>query len=78
MDVAKRGIIFALSAIASMFVMQRKYDDSLKIVCNAFSTTNCFAPLTVVIPDNFGIMEGLMGQAITATQKTVDITFGKL
>ena len=37
-------------------------------------TTNCLAPLSKVINDKFGIIEGLMStvHATTATQKTVD------
>lgn len=51
-----------------------KYTKDMTVVSNASCTTNCLAPLSKVIHDNFGIAEGLMTtvHAVTATQKTVD------
>jgi len=50
------------------------YKKDMKVVSNASCTTNCLAPLTKVINDKFGIVEGLMTtvHSTTATQKTVD------
>lgn len=51
-----------------------KYTSDMKVVSNASCTTNCLAPLTKVLQDNYGIVEGLMTNvhSTTATQKTVD------
>lgn len=59
-----------------MFVMgvnHNKYSGQ-NIVSNASCTTNCLAPLLMVVNKNFGIVEALMTtiHATTATQKTVD------
>lgn len=58
-----------------MGVNEDKYNPKKDfIVSNASCTTNCLAPITKVIMDEFGIDEGLMTtiHAVTATQPTVD------
>ena len=56
-----------------------KYTKDMKVVSNASCTTNCLAPLTKVINDKFGIVEGLMTtvHSTTNTQKTVDAPSSK-
>ncbi len=76
---AKRVIISApAKGEIPTFVMgvnEKAYNPSKDIiVSNASCTTNCLAPITKVLLDNFGIEEGLMTtvHSVTATQPTVD------
>merc|ERR1712102_188561 len=57
-----------------MGVNHKDYKSSDTVVSNASCTTNCLAPLTKVVNDKFGLLEGLMTtvHAMTATQLTVD------
>jgi len=57
-----------------MGVNHKDYKSSDTVVSNASCTTNCLAPLTKVVHEKFGIIEGLMTtvHAMTATQLTVD------
>lgn len=58
-----------------MGVNEKEYNPSKDfIVSNASCTTNCLAPLTKVLLDNFGIEEGLMTtvHSLTSSQPTVD------
>jgi glyceraldehyde 3-phosphate dehydrogenase len=45
-----------------------KYDGSQNIISNASCTTNCLAPLTKVLQDEFGIVKGLMTTIHAYTQ----------
>ena len=74
---AKKVVISAPSKDAPMFVMGVNHKDvktTDTIVSNASCTTNCLAPLTKIIDDEYEIIEGLMTtvHATTATQLTVD------
>jgi len=56
-------------------VNHEQYDPAKdQIISNASCTTNCLAPITKVILDEFGLEEGLMTtvHAVTATQPTQD------
>ena len=57
-----------------MGVNENDLQASDTIISNASCTTNCLAPITKIILENFGIEEGLMTtvHSYTATQKTVD------
>lgn len=76
---AKRVIISApAKGEAPTFVMgvnEKNYNPAKDfIVSNASCTTNCLAPLTKILLDQFGIEEGLMTtvHSLTASQATVD------
>ena len=74
---AKKVVISAPSKDAPMFVMGVNHKDvktTDTIVSNASCTTNCLAPLTKIIDDEYEIIEGLMTtvHATTATHLTVD------
>ena len=55
-------------------VNHNEYKPEYNVVSNASCTTNCLAPLSKVLEDNWGIEEGLMStiHAATAKQKVVD------
>ncbi|HPD87497.1 MAG TPA: type I glyceraldehyde-3-phosphate dehydrogenase, partial [Proteiniphilum sp.] len=55
-------------------VNEKTYTKGEQFVSNASCTTNCLAPITKVLNDKFGVLEGLMTtvHSTTATQKTVD------
>ena len=74
---AKRVVMSAPSKDDTpMFVygVNHKTYAGQSIISNASCTTNCLAPLTKVLNDNFGVVNGLMTtvHSTTATQKTVD------
>ena len=74
---AKKVIISAPSKDAPMFVKGVNHTEltkDIKIFSNASCTTNCLAPISKVLHDNFGIVEGLMTtiHAATSTQKVID------
>ena len=74
---AKKVIMSAPSKDSTpMFVygVNHKTYAGQDIISNASCTTNCLAPITKVLNDNFGVVRGLMTtvHAATATQKTVD------
>ena len=67
----------APSSDAPMIVMgvnEDTYDPSMNVVSNASCTTNCLAPVTKVIHDNFTIVAGIMTtvHSFTNDQKNLD------
>ncbi len=76
-DSVKKVIITAPSSDAQMIVMgvnQEAYDPSQPVVSNASCTTNCLAPVTKVIHDNFTIEAAAMTtvHAFTNDQNNLD------
>ena len=74
---AKKVVISAPSPDAPMYVMgvnEETMTAEETIISNASCTTNCLAPITKVIHDNFGVVEGLMTtiHAATSGQDAVD------
>ena len=57
-----------------MGVNHNTYTSDIDVVSNASCTTNCLAPLTKVVFDNWGVKQGLMAtiHASTSKQKVVD------
>ncbi len=79
---AKRVVMSAPSKDDTpMFVMGVNHNEykGEQFVSNASCTTNCLAPITKVLNDAFGLVEGLMTtvHATTNTQKTVDAPSAK-
>ena len=60
-------------------VNHRTYSPDLEVISNASCTTNCLAPLSKVINDNFGIERALMStiHSSTSKQKPVDSNGGR-
>ena len=74
---AKKVVISAPSKDANMYVMgvnENTMTAEETVVSNASCTTNCLAPITKVINENFGVVEGLMTtiHAATSGQDAVD------
>lgn len=74
---AKKVVISAPSNNAPMFVMGVNHTDLLKnelVFSNASCTTNCLAPISKVLNDNFGIVEAMATtvHCTTSSQKVVD------
>ena len=60
-------------------VNHKTYDPSMEVISNASCTTNCLAPLSKVVQDNFGIERALMStiHSSTSKQKPVDSNGGR-
>jgi len=74
---AKKVVISAPSKDAPMFVKgvnHKELTKDIKVFSNASCTTNCLAPISKVLHDKFGIVEGLMTtiHSATSTQKVID------
>ncbi|MCF2874101.1 MULTISPECIES: type I glyceraldehyde-3-phosphate dehydrogenase [unclassified Tenacibaculum] len=74
---AKKVFISAPSKDAKMYVMGVNHTEMTAdetVMSNASCTTNCLAPLSKVLDENFGIVEGLMTtvHAATSGQGVVD------
>jgi len=74
---AKKVVISAPSKDAPMFVKgvnHKELTKDIKVFSNASCTTNCLAPISKVLNDKFGIVEGLMTtiHSATSTQKVID------
>ena len=63
-----------------MGVNHDKYRPEYDIVSNASCTTNCLAPVTKVLMDNFGIVKGLMNtiHSYTNDQRILDLAHNDL
>ncbi len=63
-----------------MGVNHDKYQPEYDVVSNASCTTNCLAPVTKVLMDNFGIVKGLMNtiHSYTNDQRILDLAHNDL
>lgn len=79
---AKKVVIAAPADQVKTFIIgvnEKQYKGDL-IISNASCTTNCVAPITKIMMDNFGIQKGLLTtvHAYTADQELVDGSHGDL
>ncbi len=70
----------AIDATIVMGVNHKTLKPEHKIVSNASCTTNCLAPVSKVLQDNFGIVEGIMTtiHSYTNDQKILDLPHSDL